>query len=267
MIAPAVTNAAPVASAYLAALIDGDRHRAIAVLTDAFDEGCPLLVLYADVIEWAQHEIGRGWAAGTISVAEEHVATAISQYALNVLYHRAPAPMSGAGLLAVIGGVRGEMHSLGPHLIADAFEAQGWSVRYLGSDVPDGDIVQIVEDLRPALVGLSATMSENLDVVQGLIRDLRWNGYRDPVLVGGAAFTGADTDAWRRVGADVLCTDVRAAAAQAALVATQRSQPTDYSSESCSSGTIGFARRSAMPTSRLIALTASLISLSRAAGR
>jgi len=43
------------------------------------------------------YEIGRHWERNRITVAEEHTATAITQYVLAQLYERLPRPTNGRG--------------------------------------------------------------------------------------------------------------------------------------------------------------------------
>ena len=103
---------------------------------------------------------------------------------------------------AVITGVEGERHQLGANMVADLLEAEGWSVRFLGTQMPHRDIISAVEEHDAQVVGISATMLFNVASVSSLIRDLRSSsGDELRITVGGRAFRSSP-DLWREIGAD-----------------------------------------------------------------
>lgn len=208
---------APAACDFLAALLAGDRRGALCVARAVLEQGMAPIDLYADVIQWAQRDIGRRWVAGEVSVADEHVATAISQYVVSAVYDELELHPARAQS-AVIAGVTGDRHQLGAQMVADALEADGWSVRFLGADVPVVDVVAMVDSLRPRLVGISATMLQSLAVASELIEGVRSVDAGIAVIVGGRAFAACD-DAWRELGADAESLDVRSAVRTAARFA------------------------------------------------
>ncbi len=185
---------------YLAAILEGDRRTAVRV-TEQAARAHPITSVYRQVVEAAQVEVGARWARNEISIAREHMATAISQYVLGTLYSHLPIPDRTLGR-AVITGVEGERHQLGSHMVADLLEAEGWSVRFLGTQMPHPDIVEVAREHGAKAVGISATMMANLDGVAGLIRDLRETlGPELRIVVGGRAFH-AEAELWRTLGAD-----------------------------------------------------------------
>ena len=71
---------------YLAAIRAGERRRAFALVDQACAAGVGLRTLYLDVFQPALREIGRLWQENEITVAEEHLATAITEIAMARLY-------------------------------------------------------------------------------------------------------------------------------------------------------------------------------------
>lgn len=72
--------------------------------------------LYLDLIEPSQYRVGELWEAGRISVAREHLATAINRYVMSACY----APLARAttgGQRAVITCTPGELHELGARML------------------------------------------------------------------------------------------------------------------------------------------------------
>ena len=187
-------------SLYLQAILQGDKRAAMTVVEEALDSR-PVTAVYRGIVEASQVEIGRLWADNEITVAREHMATAVSQYVLSALYSRLPIAERSLGR-AIVTGVEGEHHQLGANMVADLLEAEGWSVRFLGTQLPHRDIVAAVEEHGARVVGISATMHSNLPSVSHLVRSLREVGPEDlRIIVGGRAFHSA-SELWREVGAD-----------------------------------------------------------------
>ena len=174
---------------YLAAQLAGDRDAALRVLLDdGVAAGAAVGDLVLRVIQPAQHEIGRLWQSNTINVAQEHLATAISQVALSRLYAHLPRE-SKIGKQVVVACVEGERHELGARVAADFLETAGYDVRFLGADVPTDSLLRMLGDHRPDLLALSVTMPENLPAAEeALQRVCALTDGLLPIAVGGAAF-------------------------------------------------------------------------------
>jgi MerR family transcriptional regulator, light-induced transcriptional regulator len=147
---------------YGEALRVGDPGRAIAATDVAIASGMTAAEAEARVVAPAMQWIGDLWERGAIGVADEHLATAISDSALAHLYPRlrTAAPRSRERLL--IAAVQHERHVLGVRMVADALEGAGFDVLYLGGDVPAGALLDACRKHRPAAVALGVTMRVNL---------------------------------------------------------------------------------------------------------
>ena len=191
------------ATRYLEALLAGDRDTAVRV---ALDEGiaCGLSIpdLYLGVIEPAQRRIGELWQENRITVAHEHMATAISQLVMALAYPHLPrAPSNGKRVLVAC--VEDELHDFGARMVADFFEMAGFGVRYLGANLPTDSLIGMARADPPDLVVLSVTMAHHLDAVREVMLLLRETaGDRLHVGLGGQAFVWA-SDLPARLGADV----------------------------------------------------------------
>lgn len=203
------SDLAAVRDAYLQAIRAPSRSAARSIVVEALDAGANPPDVYVEVLEWSQRRIGELWAANEITVADEHTATAITQYVVNVLYEQLePAPSSRGR--ALVTGVEGELHQLGAHIVADALEHDGWDVRFLGSNMPHRDIVAAVVEHRPQLLGISTTMPFNVPAVARLVEAVDAALDAAPrLLLGGRAF--ATGEVWRELGADAAAADVRGA--------------------------------------------------------
>ncbi len=197
---------------YVQALLAGERRAALNVALEALRAGMPLLDLYADVLQAAQYEIGRLWEANRISVADEHAATAVTQFVMAQLFDRIGAGSGARGRL-VMTGVEGEYHQIGALMVSDMLEACGWNVRFLGTNLPARSIVHAVGEHEADCLGVSVTMAFNIATARRLVQEARAElGAALRVVIGGAALrhTGA---LWQELGADAYAPDVRSAIA------------------------------------------------------
>ncbi len=187
---------------YLQALLAGEREGAARLVVDAARAGREPRTLYLEVLEPALKEVGRLWGLGELDVAQEHYVSAATESVMSQLYAcAAPAARNGRRCVAV--SVSGESHSLGIRMVSDFLEMAGWESYFLGSGLPVVEILRALEDYRPDLLALSATMRFNVEAAGTLIRTVRQTpGIRQPtIMVGGRAFAPAAA-LWRRVGAD-----------------------------------------------------------------
>jgi methanogenic corrinoid protein MtbC1 len=178
-----------VAAQYLDALLAGDRIAAVhAAIDDGIMRGLSVPDLYLGVIQPAQHRIGELWQENKISVADEHVATAISQLVIALAYPSLPREPAN-GKRVVVACVGDELHDLGARMVADFFEMGGFDVRYLGANLPTASLVGMVREAQPDLVVLSVTMAFHLEAARETVVQLREAcGDRLRVALGGQAF-------------------------------------------------------------------------------
>lgn len=214
---PATTTAAAPSrlavgqSIFLQAILKGPRQAALNVALEALHEGHSAADIYVEILQESLYEVGRRWEANQITVAEEHMATAITQYVVAQMYSRL-APAGVARGKMIITGVEGELHQVGANMVADLLEADGWDVRFLGTNVPHAGILSAIAEHHPTVLGISATMIFNVPKVRHLINDVRHKfGDRAPrIILGGSAFRAAPALS-HELGAAGAATDLRAA--------------------------------------------------------
>lgn len=179
---------------YLAAQLAGDRREALRlVIEEGVEQGVAVANLHLDVIQPAQVEIGRLWQENAITVADEHLATAISQLAVSHLYRHLP-PVLPNGKRVVVSCAEGELHEMGARIAADFLEMAGFDVRFLGANVEAASLGAMVRTARPDVVVLSAATSLCFPGLRRTIAAVRAAGGPTlPILVGGAAFTVTDS--------------------------------------------------------------------------
>lgn len=190
---------------YLDALRTGDRRHALSVVEDARASGLGLPALYLDVFQPALREIGRLWQENEITVAEEHLATAITQVAMGRLYTDFCMAASRNGFTLLAACAEQERHEVGLRMICDLLELEGWDATYLGASVPQDTLVAMVLRDSPDVLALSASIAPHLPQMRSLIEAVRAaTGEKTPfILVGGRPFL-ADPTLAQRLGADAM---------------------------------------------------------------
>jgi methanogenic corrinoid protein MtbC1 len=186
---------------YLQAVLAGSRTAALTVAREALREGLSVVDLYVEVLQATLYQVGRLWEANRITVAHEHAATAITQFVMAQMYDRLERTGSGTGTI-LLTGLEGELHNVGALMVADVLETRGWTVHFLGTNLPHASILDAIRERQPDCVGISATMLFNVPAVRRLIEGVRteW-GSTKRIVVGGGAFRQAP-DLWREIGAD-----------------------------------------------------------------
>ena len=186
--APAPTEPWPELAAFETALLSGRQHEASAIVNRCLDEGRSLVDLEMYLISPTLYNIGEKWQANKVTVAQEHMATAIVQSVMTGgLLRSPPPPMIGKRVLLAC--VEGNSHAIGLRMVSDGFQLAGWDVQFLGANMPTVALVGQAVEWRPDLVGLSVSFPQQLRVVKEVISrlDIVLGDARPPVIIGGLA--------------------------------------------------------------------------------
>ena len=187
---PVAGDCATLSRRFLDAQLNADRRAAVRVVIDeGVHRGVSVARLVMDVIRPAQYEIGQLWQMNKISIADEHVATGISQLALAQLYayaeRRAP-----TGRRILVSCVEGELHDMGARMAADLLDLEGHDVVFLGASVPADHLIRKVADEQPDLVVLSITMTFHVAALTIAVTRLRAEvDPPPPIAAGGRALS------------------------------------------------------------------------------
>jgi MerR family transcriptional regulator, light-induced transcriptional regulator len=177
--------------AVLRAISDSDLEATQRLLDQAFTL-FPLEVALEDVAVPLLVEVGARWAAGELTVAQEHLVTsAVRARALR----RLADPWPGVRGRAVLACAPGERHEVGLLALAALLAMEGWGVVYLGADTPVDAALALTQSVDAAVLCFSTTMGDNRDA---LIAGLQGRREVAEVFVGGQA---ADPELCGAVGA------------------------------------------------------------------
>lgn len=168
---------------FLDALVRGERAFCADLITDLLPKAS-LEDIYFDLLQPALYEIGVLWEKNKISIATEHVATAIVEGILSQVFMQVEVA-DPHGRTLVIACVAEEYHQVGSKMIADYFECHGWRTYFVGANTPSKALVQSLQDLQPDLLGLSFSINLNVDAVLSTLDQVQANFPDLSVIVGG----------------------------------------------------------------------------------
>lgn len=204
---PTAPDLAVVRRRYVDHILAPDARIAWSVIVEALDAGAAPGRLYLEVLTPAMEEVGRLWETAQIGVAQEHLATQITQSILARLAPSLEQQVAQQPRLALVSGTPHELHAIGARMVADFLEAAGWEVLLLGPDVPQGEIVGLARQRRPDVVALSTSLSFNLLAAGRVFAALRAHCEPVPLLVAGGRAYEHDAARARLMGADVFAGD------------------------------------------------------------
>jgi MerR family transcriptional regulator, light-induced transcriptional regulator len=202
--------------AFREAAIKGRHREASALLAAAIRRtGMTTAEAAIHVVQPAMYEVGRLWQKNRVSVAQEHLATALSVTVLAQQMATAVVPPAN-GLRALFACAAGNQHAMGLRMVANAFELDGWDTYFLGENVPAASLLAQAREIKPHLLGLSASLPQHLRPLRDTITTLRTALGDDcpKILIGGIVFNQFPLLA-RHCQADLLGADACATVAEA----------------------------------------------------
>jgi methanogenic corrinoid protein MtbC1 len=175
-------------------LLSGSTRKCWAAIRDAIPSDVELKDFSLNVLQPALYEIGHRWETGQISIAHEHLASAVAGRIQSLVYERLAPTRERLGS-ALVTAPPNEYHELGPRMVADFLELDGWVTHYFGANTPAEDLLRFVRAYPIYLVMISVTMPFNLVMCRHLVDAIRTEGSSRSVkiMVGGQAFTTAAT--------------------------------------------------------------------------
>lgn len=198
---------------YTQLLLQGDQRACYSLINsyltaneDNLRDSDQIKTLYRDVFQPSMQQIGHLWASNQITVAQEHVATAITQHLMASLYSRLfEAQVDSIQRKVLITCPSSERHELPSRMLADLLVLEGADVIFVGANVPTDAIIQMLQVEKPQALIISCTIQRHLPEVKHLIATMRHTDMEQPlVLVGGYAFDQEPSLA-TQIGADYYC--------------------------------------------------------------
>jgi len=200
---------AEVFAQYMEHVFIGKRCESRELIQAALDRGICAQKLVKLVLWPAMEQTEKLFRAGKITRLVEHMATRIHRTMADQLQaHMARKPRHGMRLLVLCGA--GEAEELGAQMTADLFEAEGWTVYFLGSGVPNDEVVHLLSKVKPDVLCVFGSGPQDVPELRRLIDMIRDIGAHDQmqVVMSGGVFNRAPGLA-EEIRADLFATDAK----------------------------------------------------------
>lgn len=129
------------------------------------DAGLPLTALFDAGVNALLRQVGAAWYDGTLRIGDEHRVTEQVQDALHALRLQLALPRpaeDGVDGVAIVASAPGNRHHLGAFMARILLETRGWSVRYLGADLPADELAAQQRRAGACLVCVSFSAPQTL---------------------------------------------------------------------------------------------------------
>jgi corrinoid protein of di/trimethylamine methyltransferase len=175
------------------AVLDYDHEAGTRLVRQGLDQGIPPLRLIEEGLSRGIAVIGAKFQAMEIFLPELMMAAKVFLEAMKILEPVILA--SGEGKhkrgVAVIGTVKGDVHSIGKDLFGTLLKVAGFEVHNLGVNVHPGKFIEKVEETGAQIVGLSALMTTTMPSMREVIEFFEARGLREKhtIMIGGGPVT------------------------------------------------------------------------------
>ena len=173
---------------FLENLLLGNREKCLDIAHGFVENETDIKVFYEQILTKALYEVGFLWENHKISIATEHLASAIAENVINDFYLKLIRTVA-VGKTAVVCNVKNEFHQLGTRLVSDVFEMNGWNAHILGANTTTEDILSFLESAKPDILAISMTLDFNLPLLLKMLNAIKEEYPEQAIIIGGQAFT------------------------------------------------------------------------------
>lgn len=192
---------------YLENLLQGNRQNCSAIVRQYLSVNPSFLDLYEEVFKVSLYEIGLLWETNKISVATEHLATAITEGILNEYFEQIISKAK-QNRKVVVACVESEQHQVGVKMVADTFEMLGWESFFLGTGIPVQELIRYIHEVKPDLLAISLTVYFNFTNLVKMLTSIRTDFPELTIIVGGQAFSRVPAEMINKIGNVILLSDL-----------------------------------------------------------
>ncbi len=178
---------------YLNALLDGDKKQCSQIVQKLINNNVGMKEIFMELFQRSMYRIGLLWEKERCTIADEHIATRITE-GLIELVSNSFTNEKRIGKLALITCIDKEFHDLGARMVAGYFEANGWNTIFAGSNTPEQDIIHLIKEKQPDIVGISIGFYININRLISLVQVINENFPAQEILIGGQALLEGHTN-------------------------------------------------------------------------
>ncbi|MCG8699604.1 MAG: cobalamin-dependent protein [Bacteroidales bacterium] len=175
-------------SLFIDALVEGKRTTCSEIAMQLLKENPSIINLYEGLLKESLYKVGELWEYNKISVATEHMATAIIESILNTLYPQIISSGEINNKKVILACIEDEYHQVGIKMVSDMFEMYGWESLYLGANVPFNELLSFIEEIEPDVLAISLSIYFHLPLLKKMLESLNQQFPDLNIIIGGQAF-------------------------------------------------------------------------------
>lgn len=192
---------------YLQNLLKGSRANCSALAHQYLQSNPSIKDLYEEVFKVALYEVGHLWETNKITVATEHMATAITEGILNELFEQI-ITKNKVNKKVVVACVENEKHQVGIKMVADVFEMKGWESFFLGTGIPTPELIRFISETKPDMLAISLSVYFNFSNLMKMLQVIRDEFSDLQIIIGGQAFRSISEETLSKLGNVMVFTDL-----------------------------------------------------------
>ncbi len=176
---------------YLQALKSGNRVHCTQIVQSLLEDNMPIPDLYQNFFQRGMYDIGVLWEKNQVSVAVEHIATAITEGLMAQVYPKLfDYPKNGHTV--VVACISQEFHQIGAKMVADICELEGWDSFFVGANTPNDHLLSLIGEKSPELIALSVSLSISMPNLINVLTEISAAFPMIPIIVGGQGVIETD---------------------------------------------------------------------------
>lgn len=192
---------------FLQNLLKGNRANCSALAHGYLQSNSSIMDLYEKVLKTALYRVGLLWEQNKITVATEHMATAITEGILNELFEQI---ISGKKFnkKVVVACVENEQHQVGIKMVADIFELKGWESFFLGTGIPTSELIKFLRETKPDLLAISLSVYFNFTNLLKMLETIKNEFPNLLIMIGGQAIGQVANEKLSRLENVIILSDL-----------------------------------------------------------
>jgi methylmalonyl-CoA mutase cobalamin-binding domain/chain len=169
-------------------LIAGKEIEFIDEIKKAVESGCAADMILKSEMLPAMEYIGQKFKNNEIYIPEVLLVARAMNSGVKILEPFLTSKVKGGAGTIIIGTVKGDLHDIGKNIITTMLKGVGFNVVDLGVNIASERFVEMVAEIKPNILGLSALLTTTMHEMKSVINVLEKFGLRKSlkIMVGGA---------------------------------------------------------------------------------
>ena len=178
-------------------LIDGDKKRMMPLLEKAKDLIDSEKIVNEILID-AMKEVGELFGSGKMQLPFVLQSAEVMKSAVDYLNHFLPKKEKSSKSTLILGTVKGDVHDVGKNLVDILLTNNGFNVINIGIKAELQDFIKAYKKHNADAIGMSGLLVKSTQIMLDNLKEMKKEGIKIPILLGGAALTKKFVDEFCR---------------------------------------------------------------------